>query len=249
MQRQQAGEMLARWVADLDAAPPSQLTTGVFVSLLHAYSHAGEILNVLLLMRDAFGCQLTQHTSQQLDEAFRSSSSEHGGSSSGAAAQSAATAAAAAAEEQVVVAGIGEAAAVGGEAASSGEAAVGGGGGGGSGEAGSSGAAGREAQGPSLPVAATSSGTLPSSSSSSSSGGIDDSSGGGSITSSSGGDGGGDGIARSPLSRVTLRRSQLAPSLPIFNAAISACTRVGRWHLADGVALLHAMLVRGRRAA
>ncbi|KAL4855833.1 Pentatricopeptide repeat-containing protein [Chlorella vulgaris] len=203
MQRQQAGEMLARWVADLDAAPPSQLTTGVFVSLLHAYSHAGEILNVLLLMRDAFGCQLTQDTSQQLDEAFRSSSAEHGGSSSG-------------------------------------EAAAGGGGGGGSGEAGNSGAAGREAQGPSLAAAATSSHTPPSSSS-----GIDDRSRGGSNTSSSGGDGGGDGIARSPLSRVTLRRSQLAPSLPIFNAAISACTRVGRWHLADGVALLHAMLAAG----
>ncbi|KAI3424904.1 hypothetical protein D9Q98_008288 [Chlorella vulgaris] len=246
MQRQQAGEMLARWVADLDAAPPCQLTTGVFVSLLHAYSHAGEILNVLLLMRDAFGCQLTQDTSQQLDEAYRSSSAEHGGSSSGAAAESAATAAAAGGEEQVVVAGSGEAArdaAAGGAAASSGEAAAGGGSSSGSCEAGSSGVAGREAQGPSLAAAAASSGRLPSSSSSSS--GIDDGSGGGSITSSSGGDGGGDEIARSPLSRVTLRRSQLAPSLPIFNAAISACTRVGRWHLADGVALLHAMLAAG----
>lgn len=167
--RQVAAALLERWARDMDAARPCVLTPALFTALLHAYSHSGQAMQVLLLMRDAFGCQLSPQTSSSLGGG---SGSESGGQ---AAADSSSTATAA--------------------------------------NSGSSGSqdAGLEA-------------AIDESSSSSSS----------SAPASS--------IA-GPLSPRTLERAQLAPSLPAFNAAISACTRVGHRHMADAVALLRCMLV------
>lgn len=201
MQRKAAGALLAGWVADLDAARPCQLTPALFTTLLHAYSQCGEIHSVLLLMRDACGCQLAPDTSRQLDAAPCGSSGSRGSGSSVAGRAAAADVPAA-------------------------NAAAGGGAGGEARVARSSG------DGEAAPLAAD----------------VPPEGGGGtrSGAEAAGSSGGGGTAPRAgPLSQRTLQRAHLAPSLPVFNAAIGACTRVGRWHMADAVALLHSMMVGG----
>ncbi|EFN53008.1 hypothetical protein CHLNCDRAFT_54108 [Chlorella variabilis] len=201
MQRKAAGALLAGWVADLDAARPCQLTPALFTTLLHAYSQCGEIHSVLLLMRDACGCQLAPDTSRQLDAAPCGSSGSRGSGSSVAGRAAAADVPAA-------------------------NAAAGGGAGGEARVARSSG------DGEAAPLAAD----------------VPPEGGGGtrSGAEAAGSSGGGGTAPRAgPLSQRTLQRAHLAPSLPVFNAAIGACTRVGRWHMADAVALLHSMMSAG----
>lgn len=186
-QRQLAAALLAQWVADLDAARPAVLSAPLFAALLHAYSHSGQILQVLQLMRQAFGCQLSVETSAVL-----------GIPPAAVTARPAAVAAAAGA------------AAAGGNGADALDAAL------------SSQGGGSSAEAAPLPPAAT---VEP------------------------GGSSRGGGARRAAgsfalLQQQTLERAQLAPSLPIFNAAIGACTRVGTRHMADAVALLRSMLVR-----
>jgi hypothetical protein len=173
-----AAAKLAGWVGELDSRWAGLLCPSLFAALLHAYSHSGQIYPVLLLMRDAFGCQLSPETTSVI-----------GGSGS------AAAAAAAAGLQDLEAALLGSSSSTGSASTSN------------DGDA-------RAAVG------------SPSSEASSSSSNSDD------------------GGMPGPLSKRTLERAHLAPSLPIFNAAIAACTRVGHRHMADAVALLSSMLVR-----
>ena len=223
-QRQLAADLLERWTADLDAARPSVLTPSLFAQLLRAYSQSGQVHTVLLLMWQAFGCQLSPDTAAALGI---TSSGSGGGSGHQAAADGRGTMDAldAALEEdgsRQSAAGTGSSRT---QSSSSNSQSVGS-----RAEHGScSGGVGGE---PSSPAAAAA--EL-------------DSSGSSSSSSTAGGWSGDDIETRllSPLRQSTIDQAQLLPSLPIFNAAIGACTRVGHAHMRDAVALLRSMLVRG----
>ena len=87
-QRQLAAELLDGWVADLDACRSHVLAPATLAALLHAYSHSGQVLQVLRLMHDAFGCRpspgtaafLGLNSSSSSDSSNNSSSSASGGS-------------------------------------------------------------------------------------------------------------------------------------------------------------------------
>lgn len=230
-QRQLAADLLERWTADLDAARPCVLTPSLFAQLLRAYSQSGQVHTVLLLMRQAFGCQLSPDTAAALGI---TSSGRGGGSGRQAAAEQAAAAADgggamdaldAAFEEDSSRQSAAETGSSRTQSSSSNSQSVGS-----SAEHGSgSGGIGGDLSSP--PAAAA---ELHSS--------------GSSADGITAGGWSGDAIETqllSPLRQSTIDQAQLSPSLPIFNAAIGACTRVGHAHMRDAVALLQSMLVRG----
>ncbi len=224
-QRQLAAALLERWTADLDAARPSVLTPTLFASLLRAYSQSGQVHTVLLLMWQAFGCQLSPDTVAALGISSSSCTSSEAAAGPAAAA---ATAAGGGGAVDALDAAL--------EEDSSRQAAA---------QSSSSSSSGREGLVGSQAKALQDSGSGEGSSQSSRSRGDSKMSSSG----SSGGDmGGNDTEARmlSPLRQSTVDNAQLAPSLSIFNAAIGACTRVGHAHMRDAVALLRSMLVRLR---